>query len=328
VQYFQFRKGQGGFEKFHAAVIDHVGHGDTRAFREVVQVGEALKKLAQVAGSAPENKIALVYDWENRWALEDARFGQSDKKYEQTVRTHYYGLYRAGFGVDIIDQTADLSKYQIVSAPMAYMLREGFADRVQTFVKAGGTFIMTYVSGYVNAEDRCFLGGFPGPLKEVAGIWAEEVDALFPEVTNSFAWHGKTYKAMDFCELVHPETAKVLTTYDKDFYQGMAALTVNSYGSGRCYYIAARTNEDFLMDFYCHVAGKAGVSPVLEDVPYGIGASKRVGEGGREYLFLANFLGEESVVSVPEGWLDLLGDSLMAAKVVIPPRGTIVLGKG
>ncbi len=328
VQYFQFRKGQGGFEKFHGAVIDHVGHGETRAFREVVQVGEALKKLAAVAGSAPENEIALVYDWENRWALEDARFGQSDKNYEQTVRTHYYGLYGAGLGVDIIDQTADLGKYEIVSAPMSYLFREGFADRVKAFVKTGGTFVMTYVSGYVNEEDLCFLGGFPGPLKEAAGIWAEEVDALFPEVTNSFKWQGKTYEAVDFCELIHPETAKALAAYDKNFYRGMAALTVNSYGSGRCYYIAARTGEEFLKDFYRHIAGEAGVAPVLEDIPYGVGVAKRVGDGGREYLFLSNFLGEEKTVNVPEGFVDLLGGGPVNSEAVLASHGTKVLARG
>jgi beta-galactosidase len=35
VQYFQWRKSRGSVEKFHGAVIDHVGHLDTRVGREV-----------------------------------------------------------------------------------------------------------------------------------------------------------------------------------------------------------------------------------------------------------------------------------------------------
>ena len=328
VQYFQFRKGRGNFEKFHAAVIDHVGHGETRAFREVVQVGEALKKLAKVAGSAPENEIALVYDWENRWALEDARFGHSDKKYEQTVKEHYQGLYTAGFGVDIIDQTADISKYKIVSAPMCYMLREGFADRIKAFVKAGGTFVFTYVSGYVNEEDLCFLGGFPGPLMETAGIWAEEVDAIFPEVTNSFTWQGKAYEAVDFCELIHASTAEALSHYEKDFYKSMPVLTKNSFGTGFCYYVAARTGVEFLNDFYRYAAAQAGILPIVENLPAGVGASKRVGENGREYVFLSNFLVEEKKVIVPKGFCDLLGGGEAGEEVTLAPRATKVLGRG
>ena len=39
VQYFQWRKGRGASEKFHGAVVDHVGHEHTRVFADVAEVG-------------------------------------------------------------------------------------------------------------------------------------------------------------------------------------------------------------------------------------------------------------------------------------------------
>ncbi|MDP3179767.1 MAG: beta-galactosidase, partial [Spirochaetaceae bacterium] len=39
VMYFQWRKGRGGFEKFHGAVVDHGGGEGTRVFREVAELG-------------------------------------------------------------------------------------------------------------------------------------------------------------------------------------------------------------------------------------------------------------------------------------------------
>ncbi len=48
VQYFQWRKSRGSVEKFHGAVVDHVGHIDTRIGREVCQLGEILSKLPEV----------------------------------------------------------------------------------------------------------------------------------------------------------------------------------------------------------------------------------------------------------------------------------------
>ncbi len=327
VQYFQFRKSRGGAEKFHGAVVDHVGTGDTRTYREVVQTGEALRLLGRVAGSAPENKIALVYDWENRWALEDAKFGLAEKGYEATVRMHHKALYQSGFGVDIIDQTGDLSGYKLVAAPMCYMLRESFAKRVAEFVSHGGTFVMTYVSGYVDGEDLCFLGGFPGPLKDVAGLWAEEVDALFPGKKNSFAWQGKTYGAIDFCELVHPRAAKTLAVYDSDFYAGMPALTVNRFGEGRCYYLAARTDADFLAALYRQAAAEAGVFPLVGNLPRGVGAAKRMGENGKEFLFVMNFMPFSQTVSLPGKWRDLLTGSGAGGDMKMEPRGVAVLEK-
>ena len=46
----------GSVEKFHGAVVDHVGHIDTRIGREVSQLGEILSKLPEVRVVAPRRK--------------------------------------------------------------------------------------------------------------------------------------------------------------------------------------------------------------------------------------------------------------------------------
>ena len=74
VQFFQLRRSVGGCEKFHGAVIGHVGHNNTRVFREVKQLGEELERLGtSILGAAPilrednffcailHNKKALIY---------------------------------------------------------------------------------------------------------------------------------------------------------------------------------------------------------------------------------------------------------------------------
>lgn len=320
VQYFQFRKGRGSSEKFHGAVVSHDGSEQNRVYREVCAVGDALSKLAPALGSAPENKIAVLYDWENRWALEDACFGlRMNKGYEQTVRTHHTAFMRAGYGVDVIDETGDLAPYRIVCGPMTYMLRPGFAERVRAFVEQGGTYIATYCSGWVNEEDLCFMGGFPGPLRDVFGLWDEETDALDETQRNRFTWNGKTYDAMDFCAVVHPEGADVLATYEDGFYKGAPALTVHAFGQGRCYYIAARTQEAFLQDLYAHIAGEAGLKPLLADIPYGVLCAERVGAGGR-FLFAMNTVPEARTVTLPRCARLCTGEALEGA-VTLPAYG-------
>ena len=327
VQYFQFRKGRGGPEKFHGALIDHARRPDTRVFQEACAVGEALGKLGAVAGSAPENRIALLYDWENRWALEDAKFGLADKGYEKTVLAHHTALMNAGFGVDVVDETCSLDGYRLLAAPMCYLLRKGFAEKVKAFVASGGTFVLTYVSGYVDENDLCFTGGFPGPFAEVAGVWAEEVDALPEGRTNVFTYEGREYECRDFCELLHPQTAEALAVYRDDFYSGMPAVTRNAYGKGVCYDLAARTGVDFLTDFYRSVAAALGLQPILTAIPAGMGATMRVGENGREYRFVMNYLPRENRVTLPEGQKDLLTGRIVGGNVTLPPRGVLVLIK-
>ena len=226
VLYFQWRKGRGASEKFHGAVVDHCGHENTRVFREVTQVGEVLKGLTEVMGTTVEPEVAIIYDWENRWAIDDTQALRVDKKnYEQTCQSYYKVFWKKGIPVDIISMDCDLSKYKLVIAPMMYMVRSGVGERIEKFVNDGGTFITSYWSGLVDENDLCFLGGFPGPLRQVTGIWSEEIDTLYDGDLNHIEFNHDnklnlkgTYEAREFCDVIHAETAEVLAVYKSDYY--------------------------------------------------------------------------------------------------------------
>ncbi|MDR0474123.1 MAG: beta-galactosidase [Treponema sp.] len=289
VQYFQYRKSRGASEKFHGAVVDHEGTEKTRVFSDVASVGERLNALNAVAGSDTPSAAAIVYDWNVRWALDGAQgFLQSKTGYEKTVIDHYSVFWQMGIPVDFVDSTRSLEGYDLVIAPMLYMLRPGFAEKLDAFVQNGGTYVATYITGYVNESDLCFLGGFPGPLRKCLGIWSEEIDALYPEDRNSIVWKGKKYEAFELCELIHAESAEVLGTYGSDFYAGRPALTVNRFGKGKSFYIAARTGRDFLMDFYSDLTGGIGIKRLVEKLPRGVTAQAR-SDGNTDHIFVMNF---------------------------------------
>jgi beta-galactosidase len=295
VQYFQYRKSRGSAEKFHGAVVDHGGTENTRVFHDVAALGKRLAGMDAILGTATPAETAIVFDWQVRWAIDDAKgFLQHKTDYHNTVVNHYAVFWKQGIPVDIIDSSLivkpnNLNKYKVLIAPMLYMLRPGVADAISAFVEQGGTFIATYITGYVDESDLCFLGGFPGPLRETLGIWCEEIDALNPEDSNTLVWKGKRYNVFDFCELIHAEAASVLGSYGDDFYSGQPALTVNKRGKGKAYFIAARTREDFLDDFYRTVVDEAGVKRVLEaELPHGVTAQIR-SDGKTDYIFLLNF---------------------------------------
>ena len=74
VLYFQWRKGRGGYEKFHGAVLDHKNGTNTRVFREVTELGERLAGLGEkIQGTVNRPKAAILFDWENWWAVEDTQ---------------------------------------------------------------------------------------------------------------------------------------------------------------------------------------------------------------------------------------------------------------
>jgi beta-galactosidase len=294
VQYFQFRKGRGASEKFHGAVVDHQGTENTRVFKDVANVGERLKGMDAILGSDTPSAVAIIYDWNIRWALDDMQgLLQQKTGYIETALNHYRAFWQMGIPVDLINSQQNLADYDLVVAPMLYLLRPGTAEALEEYVKQGGTLVLTYASGYVNDTDLTFLGGFPGgkdsPLRKTMGIWCEEIDALYPEDRNSIEWQGKSYEAFDLCELIHTEGAKAQGTYGKDFYAGQPALTVNSYGKGKAWFIAARTGQDFLGDFYNSITAECDIKRVLErPLPPGVTAQVR-SDGKTEHVFVMNF---------------------------------------
>jgi beta-galactosidase len=278
--------------------------------------------------------VAIIYDWENVWALNDSQgLRRGEKGCLEDCKEHYRAFWKQGIPVDIIDMEQDLSGYKLVVAPMLYMVRPGVAERIAAFCEAGGTFVATYWSGIVDENDLCFLGGFPGPLRKVLGIWAEEIDALYegdtngvvPLAGNALGLSGP-YEARELCDLIHAESAAVLATYASDFYAGRPALTANAVGKGEAYYIASRNGRTFLDDFYGALCAKLGVRRSLDvDLPAGVSAQVRT-DGGREYVFLMNYNAHPVSVDLGDAaCTDLLTGASVAGQIELDVYGVMVL---
>ncbi|MDY2814067.1 MAG: beta-galactosidase [Dorea sp.] len=286
IQFFQLRRSVGACEKYHGAVIDHAGRDDTRVFLEVEKLGEELQLLgdAFLEGRTPA-ETAIVFDWDNWWALEYSAGPSVRMKYLDAVQDYYTALFEKNIPVDIIGVDDEISKYKIVIAPLLYMTKKGYAEKLETFVKAGGTFITTYFSGIVDEHDLV-IGAYPGELKELLGIWVEEQDALPEGKQNAFVYGGEKYSADILCDLLHLEGAEGLSFYEKDFYQGMPAVTRNRYGKGNAYYVATRSIPEFYQHFMADVLREAEVDAIL-DTPHNVEATVRENGKGRT-LFLLN----------------------------------------
>lgn len=337
IQYFQIRKSRGSSEKFHSAVIDHVGNSgpfefvkteNTRTYRDVQAVGEMLRKMNEngdVYSSGVKAEVALVYDVENRWAIGEAQGLHNDgMKYVETLTDHYRAFWEKGVQVEIVDSESDISGYKMVVAPMLYMYRAGFEQKMRAFVGNGGTLIGTYWSGIADGTDLCFLGGNPGNMMDVFGIWNEETDALPEGMLNGVRMNGRSYAVKDLCALVHPITAEVLGTYEKDFYADRAALTKNAFGRGEAYYVAARTDADFLRDLYGELIDRLQISRALDtELPHGVTAHARCGENGR-IVFVENYTAEEKTVEL-HGEYRLYGTNQVVKSIKLSAFGAAVL---
>lgn len=326
VQYFQWRKGRGSYEQYHGAVVDHIGTDDTRVFREVAEVGEAMRNLAPVAGTLVKAKAALLFDWDNRFAIKDVKaLADETKHYDDTCIGIWKQFMKLGVEMDIVGSDEDLSQYDLVAAPMLYMLQPGTAENLKRFVERGGQLLATYFTGYVDTEQLCYLGGFPGDgLSELFGIVSEEIDTYYPSDRNHIRFEdGKVWEVTDYAEILRVKDAQVLAKYAEDFYADTAALTCKEYGKGKAYYMAARVKPEEMIPLFEQMLGDAGI-PVRK-LPDGVECHVRTGEEG-SYAFYLNGNAEPVDVTGVEG-VDMLTDAKIQGTLPLPGYGVAVIIK-
>lgn len=326
VQYFQWRKGRGAAEQFHGAVVDHLGRDDTRVFKEVSEVGELLKKLAPVTGSRVASKAAVLFDWSNRWAIKDMQgMAHDTKNYEKEVRKFYNIHLKKGINADIVFPLEDLSSYSLVVLPMYYAVSKEAGAWLKEYVKNGGTVVATYLTAYVNENTLAYLGGFPGAgLGEVFGLYAEELDTLYPTDSNAVLMKdGNKAIVKDYCELIKLTGAEVLGTYESDFYAGMPAVTVHSYGNGKAYYIGTRMEEEDLIKFFTPIWSECGIKE--KELPEGVEYLTRTAEDGSTFDFYVNYNAMPATVQLSKDGTNLLNGETVSGKVEILPFNAVVV---
>lgn len=327
IMYFQWRKSRGSSEKFHGAVVDHDNSADNRVFKDVKAVGEMLENVSQIKGSRTPARVAILYDTENLWALWDVQgFQRNDKQYPKTVHKHYKAFWDANVPVDVATWDKDLTPYDLVVAPMPYMMDEKQMEALKAYVAGGGILVSTYIMGVADRNDLVHLGGMPAILREIFGINVLETDTLYPKDRNGIVFgKGSEYEAFDYCTVVETCGAQVHGTYSRDFYAGSPAVTGHGYGKGRAYFIGARTGGDFLRDFYADILRDIKLPDLPIQSPAGVSVQLREGEDSR-YFFVMNFSEEDRSIVVKKEMTDLItGRQMPCGEHRLKPYGVHIL---
>ena len=320
IQFFQLRRSMGGCEKFHGAVIAHVGTEDTRVFREVTQLGVELEKLGdQILGAENPAEVGILFDWDNYWALEFTSGPNKDLKYVDQIHRYYRSFYENNIPVDMIPRNADFSKYKLIVAPVLYMVHQGVQKALEDFVKNGGVLVTGFMSGIVGESDNVYLGGYPGPLRDLAGIWVEEIDALAPEQRNLVMFKdGTEFTCGMLCDIIHLKGAESIADYSSDFYAGMPAVTKNSYGRGTVYYLGVQPEDSAFAKIMDCIVRQASVKCLVKErTPLEVTVRKTK---ENTFYFIMNFCKEETMVpQIFIGMEDILTGETVTDQELLKP---------
>jgi beta-galactosidase len=317
IQFFQMRRSQAGCEKFHGAIIENDGTSDTRVFRETAQLGAELGGLGtQIEGSNLTARVAIVFDWQSWWGMLGSVGPSVNLDYLTEVNRYYAELYRRHIPVDMVRKTADLSGYDAVLAPCLYMVDEATAANLRSYVRGGGRLLATTMSSITNEDDICHLGGAPSPLRDIFGVWAEETDAVAPDVSVPLEFAGagadRAASGSILCDVLQVDSdTRVLATYGgQDYYAGAPAVTEHDFGEGRGYYVATMPDTAAIASVIDRLVEGLSASELGEasdvTVTDGLEVTTRVAGDGTRYTFVIDLAGKGGEVRLAAPRTDLL----------------------
>lgn len=323
IMFFQWRASQAGSEKFHSGMLPHVGT-DSRVWREVTALGAELGRLDALRSSRVKSDVAILFDWENWWALEQGSMPSNELKLLPRVIAFYAECFRRNITVDFAHPGADLSHYKLVIAPHIYLVDDSSAANIENYVANGGTLLTTFFSGIVDREDHVRLGGYPAPFRKALGMWVEEFSA-YGDTHNGRveSADGRQFSCSFWSDVVRLEGADVLARYLDDYFAGSAAVTQHAFGKGHAYYLGTELDAPGLAWLIERVCAQAGLRPVKE-LPRGIEITRRT-DGSHTWLFALNYSDVSANITLPAPGLELLTGQQVTGHLQLAPKGVAII---
>ena len=321
VLFFQWRASRAGAEKFHSGLLPHAGT-DTRQWREVVELSQLLDAVEEVAGSAPRNEAAILFDYEAWWGCELDSHPSIDVRYRDRAEDLHRALTAQGVGVDVVHPSADLSAYKLVVVPTLYLVSDATVDAITAAAEAGATVVVTYFSGIVDEHDHIRLGGYPGAFRELLGVRTTEFLPLLEGQRVGVDGLGGTSVGADtWTEDLELAGAEAVASYIDGPAAGLPAVTRRQVGSGTAWYVTTRLDPDGTDRLVERLVAEAGVERLPGASPL-VEVTRRVDET-TSWLFVINHGDAEA--EVPVHGVDLVSGREVAGDLRVPAGGVAVV---
>ena len=276
VIFFRWRTANIGAEMHWHGLIDHSGVPGRR-FDEFAQLCGEAEKLKDIRGSELRSDIAILFsaDSGRAFRLQPQTDGFS---YIEQIKAVHQAFVRYGLNVDIIDEHADISGYKIVCAPALYVTDSTTVKRLRDFAENGGTVVLTARSGVKDENNNCIMEPLPTVYRELVGCHVTEYDPIGWDRAKVRFTDGEEYECKQWCDILETDTAKTAASYSSGFYAGQPAVTVNSYGGGKAFYIGTIGTRRMYEKAAKQILDASGI-PYIEGLPENVEVTTRTGSG-------------------------------------------------
>ena len=233
--------------------MGHDGKANRR-YREAAQVAHEYRKLAPfLAGTTPRPQVAIIYDYDSIWALQDSTGISGAPATQEAIKRYYNALFRAGVNVDIVRPGDDLSGYKLVLAPHLHVLADDVANQLVEFVSGGGVLLADCRTGVKDETNLAYDRTLPGLLSPALGIEIDEYESLALGITDKeeddlqdpnrrASWAKATLPCITPTGSSR-RPPMPLARYDQPHLKEFAAVTRNEFGEGIGWYVGTIVSE-------------------------------------------------------------------------------------
>jgi len=315
---YRFRQILYGAEQYHAGVIqtDGVtpsqgGKDYMRFMKEIRELRKQFRPDTKMPAKLAARSTALLWNVENYWSIDrQKQTGQWNTwdypvKFLKTAKS-------LGAPVDVIQETADLSKYKLVIVPAYEMVDSALVRKWTDYVAKGGHLIITCRTATKDRMGHFWEDEAAAPISKLIGAHITGTDMLLSNGKGDVLMNPNHYSWHSWGDLLDPDdTGEKLAIYNNQFYKGKAAVVKHRLGKGTVTYIGVAT-DDFKLEKELLQKTYKEAGATTEDYPLGVFVYWRDG-----FYTALNYSSENYTVNLPDAAKVLIGEKILTPSGVL-----------
>ena len=307
VMYWHWHSIHNSFETYWRGLLSH-DMQENAPYREACIIGNEFSRLgSHLVNLKKKNEVAILVSNEALTALkwfgvEATAAGDHGIGYNDVVRWLYDTLFKMNIECDFVWPESDnLDQYKAIFVPALYAAPDELLERLKQYTANGGTLVATFKTAFTNENVKVSHEIQPHILSNCFGISYQQF--TFPKNTGlsgsiiDGTANGADEKAEAkvFMELLMPQEAEVLASYDHYNWKEYAAITKNHYRKGTAIYIGCMTDNNTLKAVLTEALNSAEVE--IPEYSWPVIVRKGINDLGKCVRYILNYSAEEQKVT-------------------------------
>lgn len=306
VMYWHWHSIHNSFETYWRGLLSH-DMQENAPYREACIIGNEFSRLgSHLVNLKKKNEVAILVSNEALTALkwfgiEATAAGDHGIGYNDVVRWLYDTLFKMNVECDFVWPESDnLDQYKAIFVPALYAAPDELLEKLKQYTANGGTLVATFNTAFANENVKVSHEMQPHILSNCFGISYQQFTfpkntGLSGSIINGIAKGAdEEAEAKVFMELLMPQEAEVLASYDHYNWKEYAAITKNHYRKGTAIYIGCMTDDNTLKAVLTEALNSAEVE--IPEYSWPVIIRKGTNDLGKCVRYILNYSAEEQNV--------------------------------